>query len=59
MHGEIRTQRKEKKENTSSCSLHNIRQTKNKTKKKIKKNKKKTLTHKYIQNKYECMMAAK
>ena len=52
------TERKGKKKNTSSCSLHNIHQTKNKTKKKPKKNPKK-LTHKYIQNKYECMMAAK
>ena len=34
--------------------------TKRKTKLKIKKKKqKKKLTHKYIQNKYECMMAAK
>ena len=34
--------------------------TKRKTKLKIiKKNKKNKLTHKYIENKYECMMAAK
>ena len=57
------TERKGRKKNTSSCSLHNIHQTKNKTKKKTKKKQTKKppkkLTHKYIQNKYECMMAAK
>ena len=55
------TEKKGKKKNTSSCSLHSIHQTKNKTKKNKKKTKKKQkkLTHKYIQNKYECMMAAK
>ena len=54
------TERKGKKEKYVSCSLHNIHQTKNKTKKKTKKTKQtKKLTHKYIQNKYECMMAAK
>ena len=51
------TEKKGKKKNTSSCSLHSIHQTKNKTKNK--KKTKKKLTHKYIQNKYECMMAAK
>ena len=33
--------------------------TKQKTKLKKNNNKKKKITHKYIQNKYECMMAAK
>ena len=41
-------ERKGKKKNTSSCSLHNIHQTKNKTKKnKTKKNPKKTHTQIY------------
>ena len=54
------TEKKGKKKNSSSCSLHSIHQTKNKTKNnKKKKNKTKKPTHKYIQNKYECMMAAK
>ena len=44
--GEIRTQ-KEREKNTSRGSLHYITQTK-----------KKKITHKYIQNKYKCMMMA-
>ena len=42
------TEKKGKKKNTSSCSLHSIHQTKNKTKNKIKKQKK---THTQIYTK--------
>ena len=51
---ERKGKKRKKRKNTSSCSLHNIHQTKNKTKEE-----KKNLTRKYIQNKYEYMMAAK